>query len=91
MRHLDGGLNVAPHGRGRFGADVATVRDTNQGKVTLHVAAGVQLAVHCGCAIGEGCSDALVGHEIVHVWECALVPSVRGGEREQKGAVEHRP
>ena len=90
MRHLDAGLNVTPYGRGRLGADVATVRDTNQGKVALQVAGGVQLAVHWGCAISEGCADALVGNEVVHIWEGALVPSVCGGEREQKDAAEHR-
>ena len=69
MRHLDVGLDVAPNGRGRLRPDVVSVRDTNQGKVALQVAAGVQLAVHCSCAIGKGYSDALVGHKIIHIRE----------------------
>ena len=50
-----------------------------------------QLTVHSCGSICEGEPKALVDCVVAHIWECALVPGVRGGEREQEeGAVEHR-
>ena len=56
------------------------------------VTAHVHLAVHGRAGIAGGVTDALFGHEIAHIWECAIVPGVRCGEREQEeGTVDHRP
>ena len=53
--------------------------------------AHVHLAIHGRAGIAGGVTDALFGHEIAHIWECAIVPGVRCGEREQEeGTVEHR-
>ena len=50
-----------------------------------------QLTVHSCGSICEGEPKALVDCVVAHIWECALVPGVRGGEREQEeSAVEHR-
>ena len=52
--------------------------------------AHVHLAIHGRAGIAGGVTDALFGHEIAHIWECAIVPGVSGREREQEGAVEHQ-
>ena len=114
--HLLIGGHVAPKRRGRLGADLTTVLDSDQAKVAFVVAAGVQLAVlteqeantgsadlriggsqvrvavsyHCRQPISEGEAEGLVDRVVAHIWECAIVPGVRGCEREHKGAVEHR-